>query len=245
MLDRDPAAAAQDPSRPDASPQPTAVVMDRQGVRPLGRKAQETRLRVLQAAEAVFGDFGYHGAAITEITRRARVSQGTFYLYFESKLEIFRALVRQISAEVRHATSVAAAGGRDRLEAERLGFAAFFRYLDHHPRLYRIVRESEFVDKDLFVWYYRTLGENYTRRLRAAMERGEVRPTDPEALAWSLMGVAETVGMRYMVWDDASGIAPVFETIMEFVIGGLRPDPAGSDANPQGGEAGSRRGPSR
>lgn len=219
--------------------------MDRQGVRPLGRKAQETRLRILQAAEEVFGEFGYHGAAITEITRRARVSQGTFYLYFESKLEIFQALVRQISTEVRQATSTAAAGSRDRLEAERLGFAAFFRYLDHHRHLYRIVRESEFVDKDLFIWYYRTLGENYTRRLRAAMERGEIRQTDPEALAWSLMGVAETVGMRYMVWDDASGIAPVFDTIMEFVTSGLRPDPAGGDSRAQGGEPGPRPGPKR
>ncbi len=60
--------------------------------RPSGR-AELTRQNLLAAAEAVFAEEGFYNASMVKITGRAGVAQGTFYLYFSSKQQIFEELV--------------------------------------------------------------------------------------------------------------------------------------------------------
>lgn len=49
---------------------------------------------ILDAALEVFGAQGFAGARLEDIARAAGVSKGTLYLYFESKEEMFRAMIR-------------------------------------------------------------------------------------------------------------------------------------------------------
>ena len=58
--------------------------------------ARESRERdLLEAALEVFVAKGYPATTISEIVRAAGVTQGTFYLYFENKAEIFSVLLRE------------------------------------------------------------------------------------------------------------------------------------------------------
>ena len=59
--------------------------------RTLEDKEQRKRL-ILDAAKELFFTRGYRDTTIERITERAGVSTGTFYLYFESKQEIYMAL---------------------------------------------------------------------------------------------------------------------------------------------------------
>jgi len=53
---------------------------------------------LLDAAQALFYEQGYHETAISDIVKKIGVAQGTFYYYFKSKEEILEALIsRQIS----------------------------------------------------------------------------------------------------------------------------------------------------
>jgi AcrR family transcriptional regulator len=61
--------------------------------RELSRKGAATRRRLIDAAEKCFAESGYHDASVVKITEAAGVAQGTFYLYFSSKKEIFDELV--------------------------------------------------------------------------------------------------------------------------------------------------------
>jgi len=112
-------------------------------------KGARTRRKLLDAAEACFGALGYHDASIVKITEAAGVAQGTFYLYFASKQQLFDEVVSDLNRRVRHAMSEAASGAPTRLEAERLGFAGFFKFTVEHPALYRVIRQAEFVSPDL------------------------------------------------------------------------------------------------
>src|SRR5579862_9485139 len=123
-------------------------------------RGRRTRRRLLDAAEDVFAELGYHDASIVRIVERAGVAQGTFYIYFRSKQEIFEELVADLNARLREAMSAAAAaGGGDRLDAERRGFAAFFRFTAEHPALYRVIREAEFVAPDATHRHYERIVE--------------------------------------------------------------------------------------
>ena len=99
----------------------TDVVTSTAG-KPLSKRGLDTRRRLLDAAEMVFGDVGYPDASIVKITEAAGVAQGTFYLYFDSKQAVFDELVRDINQRVRHAMKEGSSRGETRLEAELLGF---------------------------------------------------------------------------------------------------------------------------
>src|SRR4051794_24720133 len=53
---------------------------------------------IVGAAMAVFAERGFAAARLDEIARRAGVSKGALYLYFETKEDLFRAVVHQAIA---------------------------------------------------------------------------------------------------------------------------------------------------
>jgi AcrR family transcriptional regulator len=183
-------------------------------------KGERTRARLVAAAEEVFAEGTYDEASIVEITRRAGVSQGTFYLYFPSKLEIFREVIRDLGHQLRSRIAIAVTGAASRAETERLGFQAFFEFTGEHPELYRIIRQAEFVDRDSYRQHYERLADGYIRGLKEAMASGEMREIDPTVLAYCLMGVAEIVGMRWILWEDGRMPGNVVDSIVDFILHG-------------------------
>jgi AcrR family transcriptional regulator len=195
----------------------TEVVLGADG-RTLSQRGIETRSRLLEAAEEVFAEVGYHDASVVKITESAGVGGGTFYLYFQSKKEIFDELVRDLNRRVRRAMKDASAQGRDRLEAEVLGFEAYFRFTAEHTALYRIIRQAEFVSPEMLRYHYDKLSEGYVAALRDAVARGEAGPIDPEVTAFALMGMGELLGMRWILWNDERAVPPkVMEELARIV----------------------------
>jgi AcrR family transcriptional regulator len=182
------------------------------------KKGERTRRKLLEAAEQVLVTYDYHDASIAKITEAAGVAQGTFYLYFSGKKDIFDEVVAELNRKVRHAMTEAARGATSRLEAERLGFAGFFRFTREHPALYRVIRQAEFVSPSALRNHYEKIAEGYFTPLQDAMATGEVAPGDPMILAWSLMAVGEAIGMRWIVWDEAKEVPPeVFDEMMKII----------------------------
>ena len=67
-------------------------------IRPLqagGAEDSAKRRQILDGARAVFLSQGFDAASMGEIARAAGVSKGTLYVYFESKEELFEAIVHQ------------------------------------------------------------------------------------------------------------------------------------------------------
>jgi len=191
--------------------------------RTLSSRGVETRRRLLEAAERVFADLGYHDASIVKITEAAGVGQGTFYLYFASKKEVFDELVRDLNRRVRFAMKEASSQGTTRLEAELLGFGAYFRFTAEHPALYRIVRQAEFVSPEMLHYHYEKLADGYVEGLRESIARGEVGDIDPEVTAWALMAAGEMLGMRFILWGDGKVPAQVEEELARIIRCVLEP----------------------
>jgi AcrR family transcriptional regulator len=186
--------------------------------KPLSKRGLRTRERLLAAAEEVFAELGYHDASIVKLTEAAGVGQGTFYLYFSSKKEIFDELVLDLNHRVRQAMTEAAAGGRTRVEKEQRGFAAFFRFTAEHPALYRIIRQAEFVSPEILHLHYERLTSGYVAGLKQAMEAGEIEEGDPELLAWKLMGIGELIGMRWILWAGRGELPPAVSEELNAIL---------------------------
>lgn len=200
---------------------------------PVTARGEATRRRILDAAEEVFGELGYYEASIAEITRRAGVAQGTYYIYFHSKREIFAELVEDIGERLRANMRAAIVGVSNRLEIERRGFEAFFTFVAEHRRIYSIVQEAERVAPDAFFNYYHKISQGYIRSLAQAMSDGEIRTMDPETLAYALMGIGHFVALRWLVWPPEAGVPQsgahtlpegIFASLIDFITHAMAPD---------------------
>ena len=69
---------------------------------PRTKKGVETLNSILSAATQLIYERGYYGANIVDITQLAGVAAGTFYVYFDSKLSLYRYLLLQFSHRIRN-----------------------------------------------------------------------------------------------------------------------------------------------
>ena len=64
---------------------------------PRWRRRKEARpAEILAAALEIFGERGYEATRLVDVARRAGCTKGTIFLYYENKIELFKAAVREV-----------------------------------------------------------------------------------------------------------------------------------------------------
>ncbi|WP_044894213.1 TetR/AcrR family transcriptional regulator [Bacillus alveayuensis] len=188
----------------------------------LTKKGMETREKLLRAAEKVFGKKGYYETSVVNITQEAGVGQGTFYNYFQSKKEIFDALIQMYSRELRFKIKEEMKDAENHEDAQRKGFQAFFRWVKDHPELYSIVQQAVVVDKDLYRWYYDKLASGFLKSLSLGVEDGEFKDINLETVAYCLMSIGQFLGMRWVFWEGQNVPEEVFDAAMTLIFNGIK-----------------------
>ncbi|MCM8558141.1 TetR/AcrR family transcriptional regulator [Sphingomicrobium sediminis] len=191
---------------------------------PRTKRGLATRAKILDAARVEFGQVGFGETSIVAITQRAKVALGTFYTYFDSKEEVFRALVADMSQRVADAVAPAIADVEDGIDRERAALEAFLRFARTQAEVYRIIDEAEFVDPEGFEQHYRGTAARIGARLD---ESEEMTPAtsdlDSEVRAWAVMGMNVFLGLRFSVWGDEDP-AKVAAAANRLMAEGLRRD---------------------
>lgn len=190
---------------------------------PRTSRGRATLRKLLDAAAIEFGEKGFHEASISGITRRAQTALGSFYTYFDSKDEIFRALVRDMSRQVGKMAAGRMGDATDAFEREKLALLGFLEFAREHTEIYRIIDEAEFVDPESYRRHYETTAERILMRLRQGAEAGEVREDVSEFHAWALMGMNVFLGLRYGVLSKDIAPDTIADLAQDFLKRGLRP----------------------
>lgn len=202
---------------------------------PRSDRGRASRARLLSAAEESFGERGFAAASVADIVRRAGLSQGSFYVYFPSKESIFGELIDDMAREIRRATREAASATESRQEAEVAGALAFFHWLQGHKHLHRVLHQIDQVDETIAERFYSSIVSGYISGLETGMGTGEIENTDPELLAYALMGISHFVSMRYVLWTDdefPETFIDDFNRIIRNILGIKSPVSASSNRRP-------------
>ncbi len=208
-----------------ATPQPPASLAA--GKTPRTERGRKTLRLILDAAAEEFGERGYHEGSIARIAQRAGVAIGSFYTYFDSKEAVFRALVADMSRQVREHVVPFILSAPDRLAGERAGLAAYLAFVRTHKALYRIIDESAFVAEDAYRRHYADVAEGYAVSLAEAFGRGEIRGEvsdgDWQVRAWAIMGMNVFLGLKFGVWDDSRPVDEIAAAAHALIADGLAP----------------------
>jgi AcrR family transcriptional regulator len=152
-------------------------------------RADDTRLRLFTAGAELLASQGYHATSVEQITRRAGVAKGTFFVYFPTKdalvTELVRLQVRFVTQE-RGRLLVEGAAPTARLRATVL---ALGRLSDRNISRAVLTAGLERGDVGRAIdRLYQDLLELMTEDARAAVRARELsRTTDPEMFALVLM----------------------------------------------------------
>lgn len=166
----------------------------------------DRRAALLLAARQVFHEKGYDHATIAEIVREAGVAQGTFYLYFQSKRDVFFALADRLN-ELMASHVGAGMNPEDDVEARvRAIVAACFAAARENDDLVRLIffgAEAESAEARARM----ARGNPIVDALEAMLDRdraaGRIAELDPAAAAPLLMGMVRNAVLEAFVRDDA------------------------------------------
>lgn len=200
--------------------------------KPKSERARKTLNRILSAAAQAFNEKGYHGTSISDITKLADVSTGTLYVYFESKYDLYKFLLFQCSHIIRKHLNEATKDCTTRREQESAGLRAWLEFVPENRYVYNIIWEALYVDRELFMEYYKEFSYTYIQGINAAKERGEISSEiDSEVLAWMLMGTSSFLGLNWGLFKDRPGnVGYVVNSFMRIIGNGVFNEEARPDA---------------
>lgn len=188
---------------------------------PKTQRGQATLDRICAAAEQLLYKKGYHGTSINDITYKAKVAPGTFYIYFSDKLSLYKYLLTSYSHQIRQHIAISVKECTTRKEAEKRGLKAFLEFINEHKYIYNIIWESLYIDKTLFIKYYTDFAQYYVKHITESQLLGEMKQHDPTVVAYMLMGISNFIGLNYVMFNETKDFNIVVDQVIEALDQGL------------------------
>ena len=182
----------------------------------------------------VFAERGIAGAKLEDIAARAGVSKGTVYLYFTSKEDLFREVIRQLL--------VPSIAELERVTVDGTALEQVERYIRTHwshfdrphgadwlrlvlTELHKFPDLAEIYWEEVITKSNRVIGDVLLR----GMETGEIRRTDPTATVSMIKSVVLMQALWRQTPRPPSNPAPLtseqtIDSIVDFVLHALRPE---------------------
>jgi AcrR family transcriptional regulator len=207
---------------------------------PNGPKRQEKTRReraearpdaILDAALEEFMAKGFDAARVEDVAKRAAVSKGAVYLYFDNKLALLVALIRREVAPVAQFTQIAADSLPDdpekalRVIAHRVAHSIAEARVFAAPRL--VISISNRVPEIVAV--YREEVVNRVRKavvsiVQKGVAQGRFRQIDPEIAIRAIIGPFLFEALwRHVLGGKTRDLANLVDGQVDFVLRGLKP----------------------
>ena len=175
----------------------------------------QTRERILEAAELVFADNGYHEALVDEIGKRTSMSKGGLYFHFPSKEDLFFAVMDRLANKLVKRAEKAAAKADSPVAAAEAALGAVVMALSRQKRLARLLVTRGYSMGNAFESkrseIFNRFAEVIRLQLDEAVEAGQIDQLDTDLASRVWLGaVNETV----VHWLFSGGRSPS-ETVSE------------------------------
>jgi AcrR family transcriptional regulator len=202
------------------------------------RRKEERPDEILAAALAVFTKDGFSGARLDEIADRAGCTKGTIYVYFDSKEELFKAVVRKLLVpHFRKVDQVLRDESLDTVTRITLFVRGAYREIvegTSHAAMMRLLIADGPKFPELVEFYHSEIGrvgyELMQKTLERGIARGEIRPIAADVAPAVIFGPILGETMRSLLRADlvlprAVSIDQMIEVHLDIMLRGLLADP--------------------
>ncbi|HAJ11226.1 MAG: TetR/AcrR family transcriptional regulator [Hydrogenophaga sp.] len=176
---------------------------------PRQRRKQARPGELLDAALALFVEKGFAATRVEEVAARAGVSKGTLFLYFPSKEELFKAVVREnIAGRLDEWNQELGEFQGTSAELVRYGLHSWWERIGMTPAsgITKLIMSEARNFPELAAFYEQEVIEPGDRLLRRLLQRGvdsgEFRPLDLDLAVYSL--IAPMIFL--LMWKHSLGV---------------------------------------
>ena len=194
------------------------------------------RGEIMAAAKKVFARRGFHATTIADIAKQAGLAYGSVYWYFDSKDELFHALMAVEESALRnHVTAALAQMSEVGLPAESAGEEAPLRtavqatleFFEADKATVKLLFRDAYALGDRFEKHLGGIYERFIDDIEtfivAAQERGQVVAAPARMVAYTLAALVGQLAHRRLNTDDDVTAAQVADFVVALVLDGLRP----------------------
>jgi AcrR family transcriptional regulator len=154
-------------------------------------QSEKTKSKLISSAKKIFSEKGYYDTKVSDIVKEAGVAQGTFYLYFKSKEEIFKEIILDIKTNIENILSKYEKS-QDSVEQTIIKLKGeVTTYLYTHKEIARIFLFQLFTMKEFIEIYFEIIKkfENTEKALiEKAVKEGTIKYKNVDNLANILLG---------------------------------------------------------
>lgn len=196
------------------------------------RRKEQRPTEIVQAALEVFSEVGFGNAKISDIATRAGAAKGTVYLYFETKEELFEAVVRQFIKPVfAGAQQIAESFPGSATELLTRLIERVYSEMANSPQrrgILRILIAEGGRFPHLAEFYHREIISNVQNLVRGILQRGvdagEFRPTAVRDFHGVLLGPVMLAAVWKMTFDRFAplDIESFAQAHIDLILNGLR-----------------------
>ncbi len=190
------------------------------------RDKEATRERILQAAEQLFAEKGFHETAMDEIVQVSQVSKGGLYFHFSSKEALYFALLDRLAESLQRDVSQEIVRRRGAVEKVQGALEVVLKHLASKRRLAQILLRHgyglgpSFERKRLEIYgrFARLISEHLDRAVAA----GSIPPIDTEITAYAWLGAINELIVRWVYTGEPDPLEqslPVLTTLFLRSIG--------------------------
>jgi AcrR family transcriptional regulator len=192
------------------------------------QRSEETRGRLLKAAEECFARSGYDGTGVAEICQAAGVSKGAFYHHFATKQDIFLALLTRWLAALEQSLG----GLRDRAASVPEALQAMTGVVsgiltDAGDRLPIYLEYLSQARRDPAVWRatiepYRRFRDFFAEVIERGIREGSLRPVNSRSAARALVSMAIGLLLQALLDVDERDHEQVWAESLQFALDSIR-----------------------
>jgi AcrR family transcriptional regulator len=193
----------------------------------------QRRDQIMAAAKGAFARKGFHATTIADIAKRAGLAYGSVYWYFDSKDELFHALMAAEEGALRdHLASALAALGipaenYGQEEPLRVAVRATLEFFESDKATVKLLLRDPYAMGERFEKHLGGIYERFIDDIEtfivAAQERGEVVAAPPRMVAYTLAALVGQLAHRRLSTDDDVTAAQVADFVVALALDGLRP----------------------
>ncbi|MFJ8461380.1 TetR family transcriptional regulator [Lysinibacillus xylanilyticus] len=161
--------------------------------------------KIIQAAIEVFREKGIEKAKVSDIVKAAGIAQGTFYLYFPSRLSVMPAIakvmVEKIITAIEEGVSTQKPFEQQLEEVVDVGFSITKEYGDLVALIYAGIAQTEHLKEweNIYAPYYAWMN-NF---LLQAQQQGTIRASiDTSRSSKLIIGLIESAAEQVYLFDD-------------------------------------------
>jgi AcrR family transcriptional regulator len=183
--------------------------------------ATARREQLLDVALDVFARTGYHDTSMNDVAEAAGVTKPVLYQHFESKRELYRALLDEVGTRLLAAIGSATAGTTDGREQTELGIQAYFRWVAEDHDAFRLIYGSGARRDEEFNRAVRQVTAGAAAAI-APLIAADIDDEHKLTLAHAIVGLAEGASRRLVERGESFDPDVVARQVSDLAWAGLR-----------------------